>query len=604
MDIRCPQCETLYEFDESRVDSGSATLKCRKCQHMFRLGTDAQPSREDQQRWMVRDPSAGEILYFNSFDTLHRWIVEREVDRSWEISRTGDKWKTLGEVGEFRPIFQVVDNVSSLEAESSPQPGTTEKAPERNARSKKDTLDQFDSQGGGKSSGNDRSRTESDTQEQFPVGQRSSAGAEASAPQVVESQQTSGSGPASRPSPESTDPASPGADPDPSPQRPSNSQQSPPQSRSEAQPSADRSSGPHQSPAQTPAGGQSPETSDGDARQRQRSPSPAPTIEENDGGARQRQRSPSPAPTPDAADDPTERSDVQLDSDMFGRQSSQEAGAEQVPEADEDEWAFGDEDVGYDETTVREEESVDYYAEDRRRWPMVLGIAVVVAAGSAAYIWVYQRDLVDGWLASGKSSEAVDIAESSGEATSGGDGLEASRSQIAEGVSAAAEAAREKGIEQFEAARGKAADTRVGALTAAREKAKKKAKEKEKVSTDDLLSSAQRALERGRAKEARGKFHKVIDRQPQNSEAITGLGWALMNIGKTEAAIAQFEKALHHNPSYGDAYIGLGQAHQAVGNSRKALEAYQTYLDKLPGGSKSSIAEYQSKQLKKSLGIE
>jgi hypothetical protein len=116
---------------------------------MFRLDSDAQPSREDRRRWMVRDPAEGDILYFNTFDTLHRWIVEREVDRTWEISRTGDKWMRLGDIGEFRPIFQVVDNVSSIESGEAPaaKPGTADREPSSTGRSSKDTLDQFSTQG-------------------------------------------------------------------------------------------------------------------------------------------------------------------------------------------------------------------------------------------------------------------------------------------------------------------------------------------------------------------------------------------------------------------------------------------------------------------------
>jgi len=237
-------------------------------------------------------------------------------------------------------------------------------------------------------------------------------------------------------------------------------------------------------------------------------------------------------------------------------------------------------------------------------------VAIVVAAGAAAYLWFYQRDLVDSWLAADAPNEAVDIGESAG--SPGGEGddqgdaeaVAASRSELAEVVATAADRARETGVEQFETAHAEADSALVEAVGEAADRADKTAEREKTDSTVDLLAAAQQRLENGDADAARETFHEIIDREPQNSEAITGLGWSLLNMGNTEAAIAQFEKALHHNPSYGDAHIGLGQAHQAAGNSKQALEAYQTYLDRFPGGSKSSIAEYQSNKIKKSLGIE
>ncbi|MFB6373258.1 MAG: tetratricopeptide repeat protein [Bradymonadaceae bacterium] len=585
MDIRCPQCDTLYEFDESRVNSGSATLKCRKCQHMFRLGSDAQPSREDQQRWMVREPNSGDILYFNSFETLHRWIVEREIDRNWEISRTGDEWKTLGDVGEFRPIFQVVDNVSSLEPDD-PQPGTTEKAPEREARAKKDTLDQFDSQGNGSAPesgagtaarppGAQAERSDSGTGDQFPAATNSLADGGSAAPDVVEPEGASSSASDDEP----TDPTASGADAS---------------APIESEPSAPNSSG-RQSKSRTPSGSQPAAPS----------PSSSQPMDAAEPGGRQRQRSPSPAPSQAVgpAGESTDQSDVQLDSGRFGNQSSRESESAGSVDATDDQWAFGEEEVGYDETTNPNAEEVEYYSGGSRRWPTVLTVAVVVAAGAAAYL--VQRDLVDSWLAGSETTQAVDVGKSAAPPKDkGGGAVEAGRSALTEGVSTAADRAREKGVELFETARGEADGVVVEALGKATKTAKEKANEKKRVSTVELLGQAQSDLENGNSGAARRKFHQVIERDPQNSEAITGLGWTLMNIGKTEAAIAQFKKALHHNPSYGDAYIGLGQANQAVGNSRKALDAYQKYLDKFPGGSKASIAEYQAKQLKKSLGIE
>lgn len=114
MDVRCPQCNTLYELDDGQLRSATATLKCSQCQHVFRLEAPARVSQENHRRWMIRRDDTGDVLYFASFDTLHTWLMERKVGRADAISRTGKKWVPLHSIGEFAPVFQVVDSISSL----------------------------------------------------------------------------------------------------------------------------------------------------------------------------------------------------------------------------------------------------------------------------------------------------------------------------------------------------------------------------------------------------------------------------------------------------------------------------------------------------------
>lgn len=120
MDVRCPQCETLYELDSSQIKSKVVTLKCSQCQHVFRFESRTSIIQENQRRWMVRNLESGDILYLNSFEVLHKRIMEGQVSRRDEISRTGKKWTLLGDIGEFMPVFQVVDSISSIAGEDSP----------------------------------------------------------------------------------------------------------------------------------------------------------------------------------------------------------------------------------------------------------------------------------------------------------------------------------------------------------------------------------------------------------------------------------------------------------------------------------------------------
>ncbi len=114
MDVRCPQCATLFELDERQVRAGGATLKCSVCEHVFRLSPSRALDQENQPRWMVRARATGDVLYFSGFDTLHRWILERRVLPEDELSRTGQRWIVVQEVGEFAPIFQVLESIHSV----------------------------------------------------------------------------------------------------------------------------------------------------------------------------------------------------------------------------------------------------------------------------------------------------------------------------------------------------------------------------------------------------------------------------------------------------------------------------------------------------------
>ena len=115
MDVSCPHCQTLYEFDDRQVSARKGvTLQCSQCDHLFRLKTDSGPQDERQRRWMVRASDSGDILYFATFQTLHEWIMEGRVGEDDEISRTGTSWKALREIGEFAPIFQVVASIADL----------------------------------------------------------------------------------------------------------------------------------------------------------------------------------------------------------------------------------------------------------------------------------------------------------------------------------------------------------------------------------------------------------------------------------------------------------------------------------------------------------
>lgn len=110
MDIRCPSCATLYEFDEQRIGPAGVNVRCSACGQVFKVRASAP---EDPNQWMVRRRSGDETIYFDDLSTLQRWILEQKVDRADEISKTGDTWRPLGEIQELATFFRVIDEITA-----------------------------------------------------------------------------------------------------------------------------------------------------------------------------------------------------------------------------------------------------------------------------------------------------------------------------------------------------------------------------------------------------------------------------------------------------------------------------------------------------------
>ncbi len=154
MDVRCEKCQTEYELDESKLKPGGVTVKCTTCGHMFKVrgrtvGQDEapasrQPSRitpvpdphtrptspsmvaerassvlmdaeEGERTWLIRLED-GEIKTCRELSTLQKWIVSGRVSRGCSISRTGKKWKLLGEIGELASFFGIADEAHEARA--------------------------------------------------------------------------------------------------------------------------------------------------------------------------------------------------------------------------------------------------------------------------------------------------------------------------------------------------------------------------------------------------------------------------------------------------------------------------------------------------------
>jgi hypothetical protein len=98
-------------------------------------------------------------------------------------------------------------------------------------------------------------------------------------------------------------------------------------------------------------------------------------------------------------------------------------------------------------------------------------------------------------------------------------------------------------------------------------------------------------LERGQIASARQAFEAALRGRPGGTEAVTGLGFVLLNEGNAQGAVRQFQSAANNGD--GDALIGMGDAYRRLGQREQALEAYRRYVQILPSGSHASVARRQ-----------
>ncbi|RME04127.1 MAG: hypothetical protein D6812_04570 [Deltaproteobacteria bacterium] len=99
-----------------------------------------------------------------------------------------------------------------------------------------------------------------------------------------------------------------------------------------------------------------------------------------------------------------------------------------------------------------------------------------------------------------------------------------------------------------------------------------------------FLSRARSALGRRDFAAAQRALEEVLRLDPRNSEALTLLGFLMLDQARYDEARKFFRQTLHNNPNYADAYRGLGMIYERKRNRPKAIEAYQTYLLLFPMG--------------------
>ncbi len=116
MDIECPKCSTEYSLDPNKIAGDVVSLKCSECGNSFYhefQATEKKTTMDEllQKDWMIRHNDTGKHSYFKDLVTLREWVIERKVSKNDEISKTGQKWKLLGNISELTPFFEVQTSV-------------------------------------------------------------------------------------------------------------------------------------------------------------------------------------------------------------------------------------------------------------------------------------------------------------------------------------------------------------------------------------------------------------------------------------------------------------------------------------------------------------
>jgi tetratricopeptide (TPR) repeat protein len=108
------------------------------------------------------------------------------------------------------------------------------------------------------------------------------------------------------------------------------------------------------------------------------------------------------------------------------------------------------------------------------------------------------------------------------------------------------------------------------------------------------MQAASQALRKGDYPRARQIYGSIVDRNPNDSEALSGLGDVSRQQGNLGAAIADYRRAIAVNPSYLPALLGLADTEWASGDRGKSAHDYSDIVDRFPEGTYPS---YVSKRV-------
>ncbi|MDP2308799.1 MAG: hypothetical protein Q8P18_22450 [Pseudomonadota bacterium] len=127
MEITCPRCLSLHEIEPppSARARGPRSLKfrCSHCGHTFSVDPEA-PRESSTPPPLGEKPAgetillvqvAGQIWSVPDMASLHRWILERRLDRDTLVSKHGLRWVRAGDRDDLAVFFSASDALSFQE---------------------------------------------------------------------------------------------------------------------------------------------------------------------------------------------------------------------------------------------------------------------------------------------------------------------------------------------------------------------------------------------------------------------------------------------------------------------------------------------------------
>jgi predicted Zn finger-like uncharacterized protein len=131
MEVRCDHCQALCTLESASADGVTAEVRCSDCGHVIMVGQQAAatpPSssgpatpQTDADEWRI-ETAHGRSHCFHDRATLHRWIIERRLNREDRISQNGQPWQRMGDVAEFVPFFDICDSAERARRADTPSP--------------------------------------------------------------------------------------------------------------------------------------------------------------------------------------------------------------------------------------------------------------------------------------------------------------------------------------------------------------------------------------------------------------------------------------------------------------------------------------------------
>lgn len=117
MDVRCEQCGTEYEFEETLLSPQGTSVRCGQCNFAFKV----MPKSPVVGGWVVRRDD-GIHVKVPSLADLRSRIRRGELAVADVIARQGEPWKPLGDIAELASTFDAARTVRKPRPDKAPDP--------------------------------------------------------------------------------------------------------------------------------------------------------------------------------------------------------------------------------------------------------------------------------------------------------------------------------------------------------------------------------------------------------------------------------------------------------------------------------------------------